>query len=161
MALVEGKSLLDHAIDSLQEHTAAVVVAGRPWHRALSLGDRPIHGMGPLCGLNAALHHAFATGHDWVVSVACDAPFLPAGLLQQLASFSAPTYIEAHPVIGLWPSDAAPALETFLQEPGRHSVRGFAAAIGSAPWNPGIHIANFNYSSDLENWRMQVGTYEP
>lgn len=160
LALIEGMPLLDHAINSLECHTATVVVAGRAWHRALWLADRPIHGMGPLSGLNAALHHAFATGHDWVLSVACDTPFLPPGLLHQLAAFSAPAYVEGHPVIGLWPSDAAPVLDKFLERPGKHSVRGFAAAIDSAPWNPGVDIANFNYMADLENWRMRVGTYE-
>lgn len=58
LASVEGRPLIEHGLDALRGVTTDVAVCGRDWPSATSLPDRPRAGMGPLSGLNAALHHA-------------------------------------------------------------------------------------------------------
>lgn len=49
------------------------------------VGDSP-HGIGPIGGLAALLEHAAARGAGQAFAVACDLPFVGAGLLARLAS---------------------------------------------------------------------------
>jgi molybdopterin-guanine dinucleotide biosynthesis protein A len=53
------------------------------------LGLRVVHdeppGVGPLGGLCALLRHAAASGHTAALALACDLPFLDAGLIERLA----------------------------------------------------------------------------
>ena len=74
LALLNGRTLLDHAIAAISPHIGQVVVCGR----AGGLADRPQRDMGPLGGLNAALHHAVDHGFAGVLTTGCDMPVYPA-----------------------------------------------------------------------------------
>ena len=69
-----GQTLLDRAVATLAQQCDAVIVAGRAEAPAPIVPDRPRPGMGPLAGLNGALHHALAHGYDAVLSVPVDRP---------------------------------------------------------------------------------------
>jgi hypothetical protein len=56
---------------------AEVVVCGHPHPGARVLADRPAPDMGPLGGLNAALHEALAGSFDGVLVTGCDMPSFP------------------------------------------------------------------------------------
>ncbi|WP_340317553.1 molybdenum cofactor guanylyltransferase [Rhizorhabdus argentea] len=131
-ALWQGKPLVEHALDALRPLVDDLVLCGRPYGGgALAIPDRPAAGMGPLAGLNAALHHAATHGFAAVLCVGCDTPLLPEALLDRLRMSSGPSYVARLPVIGYWPAALAPQLEVFLSEDRKHAVRAWAASVGA------------------------------
>ena len=73
-ALLDGRPLLDHVVEALAPQVDAVVVCGRRHASLPSLVDRLGPDLGPLGGLNAALHHAAAHGFELVLTAGCDMP---------------------------------------------------------------------------------------
>lgn len=147
LAELGGQSLIARAVALLDKQCAAVVVAGRSSAPAPVLADRPVAGLGPLGGLNAALHHGAAHGFDAVLSVPVDACNLPADLLGELGE--APACVATSPVIGLWPVAARHALDDFLARAVVHAVRAFAAEIGAAMITLSHIPFNINTPADL------------
>lgn len=109
---------------------------------------------GPLAGVRAGLAWAEALGAPALLTVAGDAPFLPADLADRLAP--APALAASggkrHPPCALWPVDCRPALDRHLAalDPAERrswSVQGFASAIGmrvvefaTEPFDPFLDI---------------------
>jgi len=137
LALLDGRPLIEHAIAALAAQSDAVIVCGRGG----GVPDRPAPGLGPLGGINAALHEALARGFDAVLTCPCDLPVLPPGLAGLLAGGG---YVEAMPVIGLWPAALAPALDAHLASGGDRSVRGWAGAAGVPPVRLDGTLPNLN-----------------
>src|SRR5579872_4815856 len=79
-ALIDGRPMLEWVIDALAPQVDDVIICGRASPGRISVAYRPRPDLGPLGGLNAALHHAAANGFDAVLSVPCDTPRLPADL---------------------------------------------------------------------------------
>jgi molybdopterin-guanine dinucleotide biosynthesis protein A len=160
VALAHGKSLLAHAIETLRQVTTDVVICGgadqenrkREQEGATVLIDRPAPDMGPLAGLNAALHHGRSAGFKWVLSLACDTPFVPLAVLSHIVAQRQAAFIDRHAVIGLWPTSAGQALDELLTRDGSHSLRAFTRAIAALPLDVPVTIANFNFAKDLEQW---------
>jgi molybdenum cofactor guanylyltransferase len=128
LALLEGRRLIDHAIDALAAQCATVAVLGRPWQRGLALADRPACGIGPLAGLAAALHHAAGHGFASVLCVACDTVGLPADLAVLLGD--APAVADGQWTIGHWPAGCAPMIDAHIAAGGR-SLAGWARHAGA------------------------------
>lgn len=147
LALFDGRALIEHALAALAGQADAVAIIGRDHPGALSIPDRPAPGLGPLGGLCGALHHAGANGFAQVLSCSVDCVALPPDLQALLAP--APAYLAVQPVIGLWPADAADALDRFIATDPRRSVRGFAAAIGARAVETDFTPANINTEDDL------------
>lgn len=147
LAALAGQSLIAHAVAAMERQCADVVVAGRSAAPAPTIADRPRAGMGPLGGLNAALHHAAAHGFDSVLSVPVDTPGLPDDLLGELAP--APAFAAQSPVIGLWPVAARHALDALLAQPVLHAMRVFADAIGARRVMLSTLRFNINTPADL------------
>ena len=75
----------------------------------------------PLAGLHAALRHGQRHGHDAVLTVPSDAPFLPLNLVGRLADAGSHTGAvvaaslgQTHHLTGLWSSAMADKLEELL-----------------------------------------------
>ncbi|MGK2284557.1 molybdenum cofactor guanylyltransferase [Pedomonas sp. V897] len=84
-ARLAGKRLLDHVAGQLAPQVDALVVVGGPARAGYdALPDRPAPGLGPLGGLNAALHEAARRGLAWVLTAPCDAARLPPDLAERL-----------------------------------------------------------------------------
>lgn len=147
LAVLDGRTLLDRAVTSLADLCDAVVVVGRETASVPVVPDRPRAGMGPLGGLAAALHHASEHGYEAVLSCAVDSLGVDAALRDALEP--APAYIASQPVIGLWPTSAAPALDALLASDKRHSMRAFAEAVGARPVQLARNPANINTPADL------------
>ncbi|KQN37615.1 hypothetical protein ASG37_11330 [Sphingomonas sp. Leaf407] len=154
LALLDGRALIDRVADALAPQVDAVVVVGRDHGTLASVPDRPAPGLGPLGGIAGALHHAVVRGFTHVLTVPCDAPFLPGDLRQLLNAAPLPgregsaAYFADLPVIGWWPATALPALDTLLAGTGSRSVRAFGDRIGAtAVAAPAI--ANVNTADDL------------
>ena len=128
LALLDGKPLIEHAIDALAAQVDAVIVCGREYGDWVP--DRPEPGLGPLAGINAALHAAAARGYDAVLTCPCDLPALPGDLAERLAGAA---YVADVPVIGRWPALLAEALDAHLAAGGDRSVRRWAPAVGAVP----------------------------
>ena len=148
VAAYQGRQLIDHAIASLADQTAEVVICGREHDGLRNLTDQPLPGMGPLGGIAAALLEAEARGFAAVLTAPCDAINLPDNLLNLFFPF--PAYAESLPVIGLWPVSAAADALAILESNDIHSVKAFARRIGARPVQLPSEPANINTAADLE-----------
>jgi molybdopterin-guanine dinucleotide biosynthesis protein A len=88
--LVEGRPIITRQLDVLQQLTARIFIVSNDPVRFADL-DVPVYpdrvpDAGVIGGIDAALHAADA---DCVIAVACDMPFLHAGLLDRLVEASA------------------------------------------------------------------------
>ncbi|WP_421850096.1 molybdenum cofactor guanylyltransferase [Novosphingobium sp.] len=142
LAALGGQTLLARAVASLEAQCDGVIVVGRG-----DIADRPRAGMGPLGGINAALHHAASHGYSDVLTCGVDCGGLAPQTSADLAP--APAYVADQPVIGLWPASAGPMLDAFLAADARHSMRAFAAMIGARPVTLSASPANINTREDL------------
>lgn len=142
LAALGGRTLLARAVASLEAQCDGVIVVGRG-----DMSDRPRPGMGPLGGINAALHHAASHGFSDVLTCGVDCGGLGPQTYADLAP--APAYVADQPVIGLWPASAAPALDAFLASDAKHSMRAFAAMIGARAVSFSASPANINTRDDL------------
>lgn len=146
LALWNGRSLLDHAVAALGRHVETVVVCGREG----GLADRPAPDMGPLGGLNAALHHALAQGFDAVLTTGCDVPLYPDGLAQALIGDGA-AILKGQPLAGFWPASLARELDAHLAEENNRSIHGWLERIGARIMDrPEFVLPNINRPEDLE-----------
>ena len=147
-ALWRGKPLIQHAIDALRPMVDDLVLCGRAYGDVGAIADRPNAGLGPLGGLNAALHHAEAHGFAAVLSVGCDTPLLPVALLERLRASGGASYVGRLPVIGYWPAELAGPLDIFLAEQRKHSIRAWAdrAEAVAIDWPK---LANINEPKDI------------
>lgn len=155
LALLDGERLIDRVAVALAQQCEAVVVCGREEAGYTCLPDLPATGLGPLGGLNAALHHALAHGFDAVLSSGCDVPDLPAELASLLAGSGA-AHVDEQPVVGLWPASAAPACAEYLRG-GRRSLYGFAEHVSARPVRLDPPLGNINTPDALNAARTMPG----
>jgi molybdopterin-guanine dinucleotide biosynthesis protein A len=153
LALLDGRPLIEHVIAALAAQTEAVIVCGKEWGDWVP--DRPEAGLGPLGGINAALHCAATRGFDAVLTAPCDAPVLPGNLAAILNNGA---YIIEIPVIGLWPASLAAHLDAHIAASEDHSVRGWARAAGIPGVMLGAALPNLNTPADLAALSERFGT---
>lgn len=144
-AMLDGRRLIDWARDCLAGHVDDIVVCGR----AGGLADRPRPDLGPLGGINAALHDGGARGFDAVLTMPCDVPGLPPGTMRQLAGACSQVFLANLPVVARWDVAFADDLDRHLEGPDR-SVAGWARRIGSLAILPDGMIDNVNTRADLD-----------
>lgn len=149
LATLDGQALIDRVAEALAPQVDALIVVGRSHPGMTCIPDRPAPDLGPLGGIAAALHHAETHGFAQVLTVPCDAPFLPAGLRARLSAAGPAVYLGDLPVVGWWPARAGPALDALLAEGGSRSVRAFADRIGATGLAGPTEIANINTPDDL------------
>lgn len=148
-ALLNGKPLIGHVADALRGQVEMLVVVGRSWPGLAMLEDRPEGALGPLAGLNAALHHALDVGLDGVLSAGCDTLPVPPGLITLLAG-PGPAFLEGHFLIGWWPASLASGLDRHLAEGGDRSMRGWIAQCGARALPAPAALHNLNTQADLD-----------
>lgn len=133
------KPMLQHVLERFTPQVENVIINANGDPQRFSDYDHPIVAdplpdyAGPLAGVLAALDWA-ATHHpnsQFVVSVAADAPFLPANLVQQFLRvvadlgpelICAASYGRPHPVVGLWPVHLREELRRAVVEKGVRKV---------------------------------------
>jgi molybdopterin-guanine dinucleotide biosynthesis protein A len=148
-AVLGDRTLLDRVVAVLLPQVNELVICGRQVEGIACVADRPAPDLGPLGGLNAALHEARRRGCDMVVSVPCDTPFLPADLVARLSGVGRACYVASLPVIGAWPCALADGLDRHLAESEDRSMRLWVATLEAAPIEFGA-IDNVNTMADLE-----------
>ncbi len=149
LANLDGRALIDRVVDAVAPQVDALVVVGRTHPGLTCIPDRPAPDLGPLGGIAAALHHAAALGYAQILTVPCDAPFLPAELRRHLSAAGSAVYLADLPVVGWWPADAHATLDAMLAGGGSRSVRAFADRIGALGVAGPTEIANVNTPDDL------------
>lgn len=139
LRLLGGQTLLDHVIERVRPQVAAIVLNanGDPSRFARFglpvVADSVADFAGPLAGVLAGLDWTAANRPDcqFVVSIATDAPFLPADLVARLANgmkaeraelACAASGGQPHPVIGLWPVRLREALREAVVAEGIRKV---------------------------------------
>jgi molybdopterin-guanine dinucleotide biosynthesis protein A len=139
LRLLGPQTLLDHVIDRVRPQVAALVLNanGDPLRFARYglpvVPDSIADFAGPLAGILAGLDWAAANRPDCalVVSLATDAPFLPADLVARLVEgmtdagaelACAASCGQPHPVIGLWPVHLREALREAVVAEGIRKV---------------------------------------
>jgi molybdopterin-guanine dinucleotide biosynthesis protein A len=150
-ALLEGRTLIEHAALMLRSKCDDVVVCGRQAAPAdlTVIADRPAPGLGPLGGLCGALHHADANGYDAVLTVGCDTPEMPQAVLDALIVQRHACYVRQMPIVGWWPVALAEPLARHLATDGDRSVRGWGASVDAIAIDAMGDIPNINRPDDL------------
>lgn len=143
LAMLDGRTLLDHAAAALGPHCDAVVVVGRG-----EIADWPRADMGPLGGIAGALIHAAERGYDQLLTAPVDCVRLPGDLRGLLEP--APAFLETQPVIGLWPVAALDALRPMLDDAGDLAVKAFARRIEARAVASDFVLPNVNSIADLD-----------
>ena len=155
VALINGRQMLDHVLDALRPQVGAIVVCGRSWPGEVSLADLRSERLGPLAGLEAALHHAERHGYDAVLSAPVDTLPLPSDLVERLRN-DCPTVFERQHLIGYWPSGYGSALTAFIAAGGRTMEHWRRGAIARSVPEPS-RIENANFLEDLVSLQARLG----
>ena len=159
-----GRTLLERAVDRARSWSPEVAIAVREAHQIGDVGIPllldPPELQGPLGGLASAL----SFGRETVLTIPCDAPFLPDDLPERLAealpghaAALAASALRLHPVCGLWRTEALAELLAYAAS-GRRSLIGFAEAIGFAAvdW-PDELFFNVKSVEDLAAAEARIG----
>lgn len=147
LARMEGKPLIEHAIAALGNHADRVVVCGRIWPESQSLADRPLGGLGPLAGLNAALHFARDAGFGAVLCAPLDVFPLEDAL--PLLAGERRAVLCSQWSVGLWPAALAPRLDHHLAT-GARSIRSWMAVADPVLVDDRhLQLRNLNTPDDL------------
>ncbi|WP_233713847.1 molybdenum cofactor guanylyltransferase MobA [Aquamicrobium zhengzhouense] len=167
------ETLLDHILTRLRPQTSVILLnANGDAQRFKEYGldvipDTVEDWPGPLAGVLAGLEWAFAHGHEKLISVAADTPFVPDDLVESLeqaaqsqmvpvalaASRDENGSLRRHPTFGLWPVSIRADLRAQL-EAGQRRVGAFADRHGAAcalfEGDEGDPFFNVNTPDDLE-----------
>ncbi|MEK9211700.1 molybdenum cofactor guanylyltransferase [Sphingomonas sp. 2378] len=144
VAMFGDRTLVAHARATIAPYCAQVVQAGGDD----GVPDMPEPGLGPLGGIAGALDYAAANGFRCVLTIGCDMPRLPDGLIDAILRRE-PSYCRDAPVLGLWPAALGAHLMAHLSLGQDRSVRGWTRAIGAIPVASPEPIANVNTPADL------------
>lgn len=161
-----GRPLLHVVIERVSALCGEVIVAGAGDRDVAGLSVRLVEdrvpGRGPLAGLDAGLR---VTSADFVLTVACDMPFLNPRLLAAMAA--APRDYQAlvpvsggrrHPLHAIYSRTCLPAVESLLAAGGgsmedllsRVAVRELAEEDVRALDPEGLSVFNLNDAADLD-----------
>lgn len=153
-AILNGRPLIEHVAQSMGAQVDALVICGREWPGMQSISDRPRADMGPLGGLNAALHFAQDNGFTHVLSAGCDV--LPVPHAPKSVDPEAAYYVDGQFLFGLWPASLAPILDRHLEQQSNHSMRHWVDTIGAHALPATVAHTNINTPSDLAKYACEL-----
>jgi molybdenum cofactor guanylyltransferase len=149
-AMLNGAPLIEHVATGLRGQVDAVILCGREWPGMESVPDRPAADMGPLGGLNAALHYAKDNDFGYVITAGCDV--LPVPQMPADTSGERAVFLDDNFLFGLWPASLAMLLDKHLDQQTNLSVRHWIAAIGARPFQSAVTHYNLNTPADLAQY---------
>ena len=153
-ALLNGRALIEHVASELGSQADHLIICGREWPGIDSVADQPASDLGPLGGLNAALHYAQTNGFDVVLTAGCDV--LPVPQMPETTANDAALFLEHHYLFGVWPASLAGALQRHLTEQADRSMRHWIAKIGAQPFYSDAQHFNLNTPADLDAYAANL-----
>jgi len=147
-AMIDGCTMIEHAIDALRPQVEALVLCGREQPGIETISDRPARRIGPLGGLNAALHHAARTGHHAVLCIPVDVWPLPADLRERLVGDGPAVFVQQY-LIGFWPTHLAATLDRHIAN-GAHSLRSWIIGCNARAIVESRKLLNINRRDDFD-----------
>ena len=120
----------------------------------------------PLAGLHASLAWACDHGHDRLLTVPADTPFLPLDLAKRLeAPAIAASGGQEHFIVGSWPTALADRLERAIRDDGLFRVKDWAKLVNAKPveWpiTPYDPFFNINTPQDLAEAARIAAEFDP
>jgi len=161
LVLLQNKPLIQHVIERLVPQVDEILInANRELvqYQALDykvLQDEAKDFLGPLAGFSLGMQHA---KNDYVLTLPCDSPLLPADLAQRLMTALVEHKAEiavatsdgsTHPVFCLCKKITLPSLTTYLQQ-GEHRV---------STWQKGQQYIEVNFNDCSEAF-TNLNTFE-
>lgn len=129
LQLLRGRPLIDWVLEAVAPQSGEVLINANAHAATFAargcrvIADHLPDSAGPLAGVQAALRAARC---DWVASVPCDTPFLPADLIAKLfaaigSNEAAVAVVEGRrqPAVALYRKDVLPKLDALLENGGR------------------------------------------
>jgi len=167
LQVLHGKSLLAHVAERLSPQVDELLVSAARADaypefttalKARIITDE-LAGAGPLAGVHAGLN---AARHDLLVTVPCDAPFLPTDLVSHLATtlnieaadlVVARTRDGRHPVFALMRRSVQPVLTQYLAAGGRKADGWYEGLkVVEVRFEDDAAFANINTREELARW---------
>lgn len=158
-----GKPMVAHVIERLAPQVGSLIINA---NRSLAeygafgwpvISDEVSGFAGPLAGLHAGLK---ACATPFIVTVPCDSPFLPVGLVARLYEALqdniavlavAKTGDQAQPVFALYSATLLPSLTQFLEAGGRKIDAWYSAhRVVEVPFTDESGFANINTIAELQ-----------
>jgi molybdopterin-guanine dinucleotide biosynthesis protein A len=170
--LVGGKTILDRVIARAGPQVDILAInANGDFSRFSNTGlavfpDRLTDIATPLAGLHASLVWARDKGHELLLTVPADTPFLPRDLTKRLeASAIAASGGQDHFIVGLWSTSLADDLERAIRDDGLVRVRDWAARVHAKtvewPVTPYDPFFNINTPQDLAEAARIAAEFDP
>jgi molybdenum cofactor guanylyltransferase len=149
-ALVRGRALLDHVVEGMMPQCDDLIICGRFWRDVECVEDWPLPDMGPLGGLNAALHMAMVQGYDYVLSTGCDVlPVVDGVLLLGNGPQGGARYTDGHYISGLWPAILSASLDGYLRTTDNYSMQRWITFCSARAVTDPRPIYNLNTPHDM------------
>lgn len=150
--LLEGQALIDHVRMALAKQVDEIVICGRDWLGLRGLHDRPEADLGPLGGINAALHYGAAHGFDGILCMPVDVHPAPENIADTLFGPEISVLNEQH-LIGYWPVNLADAVDAYLMGGGRKVGR-LLDQLSARRVDDPAGLTNVNHPDDLEKLKL-------
>ena len=151
LAMLGGKTLIEHAIGALRPQVDALALCGRDHAGVERIDDLPEPGIGPMGAINAALHHAVAHGFHGVLTAPVDVLPLPDDLCERLGTDRL-ACLDQQFLVAFWPARLASEVERYVAGGGRKPAH-LLDRLGAARVPDPLGIANVNRPGDLERLR--------
>ena len=153
-AILNGRPLIEHVADGLRGQVDRLILCGREWPGFDCVEDRPSADLGPLGGLNAALHYARHNGFDEVATAGCDV--LPVAEFPRQLTDGKAIYVDGHYLFGVLPAGLAPQLDRHLSQQTNLSMRHWIAEIDARAIRFDEAFYNLNTPSDVAEYAAQM-----
>lgn len=176
MALLDGRPLLDHAIDYLGDSCVSVAVSAAEGSQAADhasglgltvLSDRPSDPKGPLAGLNAGLQWAKGLKAELLLLTPCDTPRIPRTVAEALVATKqtavARTASGLQPLHSIWRVEPALDAITVCFQAGRHpAVRELLGIleVSEVAFTDEAAFLNMNTAEDLALLAAETPTFD-
>lgn len=149
---LQQKPLVHHVIERLLSQVDEIIInANRELEQYQAFGypvlqDETADFIGPLAGFNLGLQHG---KHDYLLTVPCDSPLIPADLtarlLSNLLEHNADIAVassdgDAHPVFCICKKEVLPSLTNYLQQGGRKV----------SAWQKSLNYIEVDFSDNAE-----------
>lgn len=153
-AMLDGRPLIEHVAEGLRSQVDQIIICGREWPGFESVADRPTIDLGPLGGINAALHYAQQNGFELIVTAGCDV--LPVPEMPMSLDYDKAVFVENHFLFGRWPASLAGSLDLHLNRQSNYSMRHWITTIGAQPFHLATEVCNLNTQTDLANYAASL-----